>query len=734
MMFAFPTRPAALLSILLAVLLTSCSSSDTSKGVLIPLAPLAPEASETEAHRAFTYPATRRENIVDTYHGTEIVDAYRWLEDDNSDETAEWVKAQNKVTFAFLESIPARKALTKRLTKLWDYEKFGVPHKEGNRYFFSKNDGLQNQSVVYWADSLDAEPKVLLDPNSLSDDGTIALESYTISDDGKYMAYGLQSAGSDWAKWRIREVATGNDLDETLEWIKFSRASWNHKSTGFYYGRYPKPKEGAGLTEENVNQKVYFHKLGTPQSNDAVIFESKDNPKWSSSVGSTEDGRYLVASISKGTGPMNQVHIQDLKAKGRKAGFRPIISSFEAEYRYLGNQGYRFFFRTDNDAPRGRIISLDARKPGLESWKEVVPQGQATLTSANLVGGRLVTNYLRDAKSEIVIRDLTGRELHKVALPGIGSAGGFQGRSQQMETFYSFSTFTSPSEIYRYDFKTGASTLFKRPKVGFDPALYETKQVFYKSKDGTKVPMFLLHKKGLRLDGNNPTILYGYGGFSISLTPQFKVQRIAWLEMGGVIAIPNLRGGGEYGEEWHLAGTKLQKQNVFDDFIAAAEWLIAQNYTSTPKLAISGRSNGGLLVGAVLNQRPELFGAALPGVGVMDMLRFHKFTIGWAWIDDYGSSDDPAEFEALRAYSPYHNLKPVAYPATLVLTADHDDRVVPAHSFKYAAELQRVHTGTSPVMIRIETKSGHGAGKPTSKRIEDAADTYAFLVKTLQMQ
>ncbi len=731
MTFAKTLRP-ALSGALLLALLGSCGS-DAPRNVLIPLVPEATVA-EPGAAETFTYPATRREDVVDTYHGTEIVDSYRWLEDADSPETAEWVAAQNKVTFGFLESIPQREAIVKRLTKLWDYEKFGTPHKEGNRYFYSRNDGLQNQSVIYWAESLEAEPTVLLDPNTLSEDGTVALNDYNISHDGKYMAYGLQSAGSDWAEWRVRDVETGKDLAETLKWVKFSDASWDHKSSGFYYGRYPQPKKGAGLTEANFNQKVYFHKVGTPQSADTMVFETVENPKWMSSAGVSEDGRYLIASVSKGTGPMNQVHVRDLKAKGRKAAFKPIVNVFEAEYAFLGNTGTTFYFRTDNQAPRGRIISLDIRKPGQESWKEIVPQSEATLRSANLVGGKLVTNYLRDAKSEVVIRDLAGKELAQVALPGIGTVKGFGGRSDQMETFYSFGGYTTPVTMYRYDFTSAESSVFKEPKVDFDQALFETKQVFYTSKDGTKVPMFLVHKKGITLDGNNPALLYGYGGFSISLTPRFSVHQIAWFEMGGVLAVPNLRGGGEYGEEWHIAGTKLQKQNVFDDFIAAAEWLIENKYTSTPKLAISGRSNGGLLVGAVMTQRPELFGAALPGVGVLDMLRFHKFTIGWAWVDDYGSSDDEAEFKALRAYSPYHNLREVAYPATLITTADHDDRVVPAHSFKFAAELQRVHTGTTPVMIRIETKSGHGAGKPTSKRIQDAADNYAFLVKELGMQ
>ncbi|MBL4635787.1 MAG: S9 family peptidase, partial [Kofleriaceae bacterium] len=678
----------------------------------------------------FVYPDTRREDVTDTYHGTTVLDAYRWLEDADSDETAQWVKAENKVTFGYLEKIPEREEIRKRLTKLWDYEKFGTPYKEGGRYFYSKNDGLQNQSVLYWAESLDAAPKVLLDPNTLSEDGTIALGGYSISADGKHIAYGLQAAGSDWATWHVRNVDTGKDLEETLSWIKFSGATWDKKNTGFYYGRYPKPK-GASLSEANFNQKIYFHKIGTAQSKDTLVFETAKEPKWSSSSEVSEDGRYLIVSVGKGTGPVNQVHYKDLRAKGKKSGFRSLIGDFDAMYNFLGNSGTKLWFHTDKDAPLGRIISIDLRKPDAKHWQEIVPQADAPLRGASLIGGKLVTTYLRDASSEVIIRDLKGKPLVTLELPGIGTVSGFGGHVKDNETFYSFTSFTTPRRIYQYDMKSGKSTLYKQPKVDFEPSDYEVKQVFYKSKDGTKVPMFITHKKGIKLDGSNPTMLYGYGGFNISLTPYFSVARIIWLEMGGVLAIPNLRGGSEYGETWHEAGTKLKKQNVFDDFIAAAEWLIANKYTSSPKLAISGRSNGGLLVGACMTQRPELFGAALPGVGVLDMLRFHKFTIGWAWIDDYGSSDNAEEFKALYAYSPYHNLKAVKYPSTLITTADHDDRVVPAHSFKFAAELQHLHTGNNPVMIRIETKAGHGAGKPTSKRIQDVADNYAFLVKTL---
>lgn len=691
-----------------------------------------PVATSIIPAKAFAYPTPRRDEQRDNYHGTEVLDAYRWLEDPDSEETRAWVQAENKVTFDYLGSIPEREAIQKRLTQLWDYEKFGTPFKQGGRYFFYRNDGLQNQSVLYWTPSLSAEPRLLLDPNTLSEDGTVALAGTTVSEDGKHLAYGLQAAGSDWAEWHVRNIDTGKDLDDKLEWIKFSRPQWDKKSTGFYYGRYPKPAEGASLTDANFDQKVYFHKLGAPQSEDTLVFETPENPKWSSGASVSEDGRYLLVEVSKGTGPVNQVHFQALGAKNSVV--TPLIGEFDAMYNFLGNQGPIFWFHTDKDAPRGRIIAIDTRKPDPKHWKEIVPEGEATLEAANLVGGKLVTTYLRDAYSEIIIRDLKGKQIKKVDLPGIGSASGFGGKTRDMETFYSFTNFTTPQTIYRYDFKSGKSTVFKQPKVDFDPELYEIKQIFYASKDGTKVPMFITHKKGIELDGQNPTMLYGYGGFNISITPSFSVDRLAWLEMGGVLAIPNLRGGGEYGEEWHLAGTKLNKQNVFDDFIAAAEWLIASKYTSPAKLAISGRSNGGLLVGAAMTQRPELFGAALPGVGVLDMLRFHKFTIGWAWIDDYGSSDDAAEFKALYAYSPYHNLEAVKYPSTLITTADHDDRVVPAHSFKFAAELQRLHTGDNPVMIRIETKAGHGAGKPTSKKIEDIADNHAFLVKTLGME
>jgi prolyl oligopeptidase len=672
------------------------------------------------------YPATRTTNVVDDYHGTPVADPYRWLEDDNSAETKAWVEAQNQVTFGHLETLPLRAPLKSRLTALYNFERYGVPFQQGGRYFFSKNDGLQNQAVLYVADSLDAAPRVLLDPNTLTADGTVALKGYALSEDGAKMAYGLSAAGSDWEEWKVRDVATGQDTGDVLKWVKFSGASWKKDGSGFYYSRYDEPAESAKLTKLNEFQKLYFHQLGTPQSDDKLTYERKDQPKWGFGGSVTDDGRYLVVNVSQGTDTKNRVFFKDLTAPDAKV--IELLNDFDASYNFIGNDGPVFFFTTDLDAPRSRLIALDTTKPARAHWREIIPQSDATLTGANIVGGQLAVEYLRDARSQVQLHDLTGKFMKEIELPGIGSAGGFGGKRADTETFYSFTSFTTPGRIYRYDFKTGASTLWRQPKVDFNPDAYEVKQVFYASKDGTKVPMFITHKKGLKLDGSNPTLLYAYGGFNISLTPAFSVANLAWMELGGVYAVPNLRGGGEYGEEWHQAGTKLRKQNVFDDFIGAAEWLIANRYTSAKQLAISGGSNGGLLVGASITQRPELFGAALPAVGVMDMLRFQKFTIGWAWTSDYGSSDNADEFRALYAYSPLHNLKPgVSYPPTLVTTADHDDRVVPAHSFKFAARLQAVQSGRNPTLIRIETKAGHGAGKPTAKIIEEAADKLAFI-------
>ena len=686
----------------------------------------------------FIYPTTRKTDQVDDYHGTKVADPYRWLEDPDSEETKAWVEAQNQITFGYLGEIQVREKIKQRLTQLWNYEKYGSPFKEGDRYFYFKNDGLQNQSVLYTLTSLDAEPTVLIDPNILSEDGTIALSGLSISEDGKLMAYGLSTSGSDWNDWKVRDVETGNDLSDHLNWVKFSGASWTHDGQGFFYSRYDEPNEATKLEDANYYQKLYYHKLGTPQSEDTLIYHRPDQKEWMFGAGVTEDGRYLIISIDRGTDPKNLVFYKDLQTPD--SPIVELISEFEASYSFIDNDGDIFWFRTDLDAPRGRVIAIDTKNPPLSplangGWKEVIPQAAETLEGIGLLNNQFIADYLKDARSSIKIFNLDGSFVREVELPGIGSAGGFGGKRYDTETFYTFTSFTTPNTIYRYDMVSGESRVFRKANVDFNGDEYETRQVFYSSKDGTQVPMFITHKKGLQLDGNNPTYLYGYGGFNVSLSPNFSISRLVWMEMGGVYAIANLRGGGEYGEDWHQAGTKLNKQNVFDDFIAAAEWLIDNKYTKPQKLAIAGGSNGGLLVGACMTQRPDLFGAAIPAVGVMDMLRFHKFTIGWAWCSDYGSPENSEEFKALYAYSPLHNLKPgTAYPATMITTADHDDRVVPAHSFKFAAALQAAHRGEKPVLIRIETKAGHGAGKPTSKIIEELADEWAFLVRALDVQ
>ena len=678
------------------------------------------------------YPVTRQSDQADDYHGVKVADPYRWLEDDNSAETKAWVEAQNKVTFAYLEQIPQRAAIKTRLTELWNYERYGVPFKQGGHYFIAKNDGLQNQSVLYTMTSLDAEPKLLLDPNKLTADGTVALSGYDISDDGNLMAYGLSTAGSDWQEWKVRDVSTGADLPDHIKWVKFSGASWTQDGKGFYYSRYDEPTEATKLTKANYFHKLYFHRLGTPQLEDKLVYHRPDHKDWNFGGGVTDDGRFLIVTATQGTDPKNRVLYQDLQQPDSPVV--ELLMDFDADYSFIDNDGPVFWFKTDLNAPRHRVIAIDITKPERANWKELIPEAAETLAGAGVVNHQFICSYLKDARSQIKIFGLDGKLISEVALPGIGTAGGFGGKRSDTETFYSFTGYTTPATIYRHDLKTGESSVFRAPSVKFNPADYETKQIFYASKDGTRVPMFISHKKGLELDGKNPTLLYGYGGFNISLTPGFSVASLGWMEMGGVYAVPNLRGGGEYGEQWHEAGTKLKKQNVFDDFIGAAEWLIANKYTSPKQLAIAGGSNGGLLVGACITQRPDLFAATLPAVGVMDMLRFHKFTIGWAWTSDYGSADNADEFRALHAYSPLHNLKPgTKYPATLVTTADHDDRVVPAHSFKFAAKLQETQAGAAPTLIRIETKAGHGAGKPTTKLIEEAADKWAFLVRVLKM-
>ena len=676
------------------------------------------------------YPATTKTNVVDNYHGTLVADPYRWLEDDNSPETKAWVEAQNKVTFAYLNAIPGRDEIHARLKKLWNFERYGVPFKQGSRYFYSRNDGLQNQSVLYTVDSLDAAPRVLLDPNTLAADGTVAIAGMSVSEDGNFLAYGTSASGSDWEEWHVRDVATGQDTADHLRWVKFSGAAWRKDGAGFFYSRYDAPKSGDSLKGLNKFQKLYYHKLGTDQSADELIYERKDQPDWGFGGEVSEDGNYLIISATAGTDPKNRVLYKDLSQPASPVV--ELLMDFDASYNFVGNDGSTFWFKTDLTAPRSRLIGINVTQPQRGNWREWIPQTADTLEGVSLLNNQFVARFLHDAHTVVKIFNLDGSVVREVSLPGLGTAGGFGGKRADTESFYSFTSFTAPGTIYRYDATTGNSSVFRAPKVDFDASRFETRQIFYTSKDGTRVPMFLIHKKGLKLDGNNPTLLYGYGGFSISLTPSFSVSRAAWLEMGGIYALANLRGGGEYGEDWHLAGTKHHKQNVFDDFIAAAEWLAKNNYTSPEKLAIQGGSNGGLLIGACLTQRPELYGAALPAVGVMDMLRFQKFTIGWAWSSDYGSSDDADDFRALYAYSPYHNLKSGAhYPATLITTGDHDDRVVPAHSFKFAARLQEYNRSANPTLIRIETKAGHGAGKPTAKQIEEATDLLVFLKKQL---
>ncbi|MES2739709.1 MAG: prolyl oligopeptidase family serine peptidase [Pseudomonadota bacterium] len=678
-----------------------------------------------------TYPVTKKVDQKDSYHGTVVADPYRWLEDANSADTRDWVLAQNKVTQAYLGQIPGRAAIKARLTALWNYERFSVPVKEGGRYFYSRNDGLQNQAVLYVMDSLAGAPRLLLDPNKLASDGTVALAGTVVSPDGKYLAYGTAASGSDWNVWKVRDIDSGADLDDELKWVKFSSASWTKDGSGFFYSRYDAPQEATKLADVNYYQKLYFHKVGTPQHDDVLVYDRPDHKEWGFGGQVSDDGHYLIISASEGTANKNRVFFKDLRRADSKVV--PLLTAFDAAYRFIDNDGSVFYFNTDQQAPRSRVVAIDSAAPAPDKWKEVVPEARHTLVDASLINQQLVLNYLSDARSLVKVVDLSGKPVREVELPGIGSVAGFAGKRGERETFYSFTSFTTPTTIYRYDLKTGKSSPYRQPTVDFDPRAFETRQQFFTSRDGTRVPMFIVAKKGIKLDGSNPTYLYGYGGFNYSLTPSFSVANLAWMEMGGVFVMANLRGGGEYGEDWHLAGTKLHKQNVFDDFIGAAEWLVANQVTSPAKLAIGGGSNGGLLVGAAITQRPDLFAAAVPQVGVMDMLRFHKFTIGWAWTSDYGSSDNADEFQALLRYSPLHNLKRACYPATMITTADHDDRVVPAHSFKFAATAQAAQIGSAPILIRIDTKAGHGAGKPTTKQIEEVADRWGFLSRALNM-
>jgi len=698
--------------------------------IIIPLLALSLMISCTE--KKLKYTSTAKGNVKDTYFGTEVEDPYRWLEDDNSYETADWVKSQNKLTFGYLSKLPYRAQIRARLTELWDYPKYGVPFKEAGKYFFYKNNGLQNQSVLYMTNDLKAEPKVLFDPNILSADGTEALTGIEISNDEKYLILQVAKSGSDWNEIYVKNIESGEILHDHILWVKFSGISWYQD--GFFYSAYDKPEEGSELSKANEFQKVYFHKLGTEQKDDQLIRSDFSNPKMMFEAGMTEDKRFLLISKSKGTNG-NALEVKDLSKKN--STFVALTDSFEYEFTPIDNLGDEIFVRTNYKAPRYRLIKININHPEEKSWVDVIPEKKDVLESAGLIAGKILITYMTDARSKMEIYSYDGTFDREVQLPGIGSVSGFSGKKSENMAFYGYTSFNTPGEIYKYDFTTNQSSLYFRPEVKFNPDDFEVKQEFYASKDGTKIPMFIVHKKGLELNGNNPTLLYGYGGFNISMTPSFSVSRIAFIEAGGVLAIANLRGGGEYGEDWHLAGTKLRKQNVFDDFIAAAEYLISQKYTSSQKLAIQGGSNGGLLIGAVVNQRPDLFKVALPAVGVMDMLRYQNFTIGWAWASDYGTSIDSEEmFKYLNAYSPYENIKKEGqYPAILATTADHDDRVVPAHTFKYMARMQEYNPKNKlPLLVRIDTNAGHGAGKPTAKQIDEYTDLWSFVFYHLGMK
>lgn len=675
------------------------------------------------------YPESIRENATDNYFGTDINDPYRWLENDTAASVIKWVDAQNDITFDYLSHIPYREQIRKRLTEIWNYPKYSSPFKEGEWYYFFKNDGLQNQSVLYRQKGLDATPEIFLDPNTLTSDGTASLASITFSKDHKLCAIGIAQSGSDWNEIVVMDVTTKQYLKDKIEWVKFSGATW--QGNGFYYSRYDEPAKGKAYSNQNEFMKIYYHKIGNSQQQDELVYEDKAHPLRYFNAAITEDERFMLIYVSEGTHG-NEILIKDLN-KGEKT-FRTLFKGFENNYAVIDNIGDRILATTDKGSPKYRLIELDPTKPEENNWKTIVAESADLLEGVSYWNGKLFLSYLKDASTRLFRTNADGSEKEEIKLPGIGTASLIGGKKEDTESFYTFTSFTNPGEIYRYELTSGKSTLFRKTEVGFNTDQFETKQVFYTSKDGTKIPLFIIHKKGIKLDGNNPTLLYGYGGFNISLTPSFSISRIYFLEQGGVYAIANLRGGGEYGEDWHKAGMLEKKQNVFDDFIAAAQYLIDEKYTSAEKLAINGGSNGGLLVGACMTQRPNLFKVAIPAVGVLDMLRYHKFTIGWGWAGEYGSSDSANQFDFLIKYSPLHNVKEaVNYPATMIMTADHDDRVVPAHSFKFAAELQaKQKKAGNPILIRIDKKAGHGAGKPTTKLIDDATDFWSFVLWNLQ--
>lgn len=686
------------------------------------------------------YPKSKVVDQIDDYHGTKINDPFRWLEDVDSQDTKNWVGEQNKLTFEYLESIPARARFKQRLTELWNFERYGLPRQYGNTYFYTYNNGLQNQNVLYTASSIDdaglATQKLLLDPNSLSQDGTVALSSYVPSDDGKYLAYGVAESGSDWNVWRVRDVATAQDLSDTIRWVKFSSVAWTSDHLGFFYSRYDEPKENE-FTGVNYFQKLYYHRIGTDQSQDILVYERPDQKEWGFGASVSDDGKYLAISVWRGTEKKSLFFYAPI-ADGKiptKQQVVELISDFNADWQFLGNDGKRFYFETDDSAPKHRIVAIDLNTPDAKDWKTLVPESEHSIESSSLLGDRFLVHYIQDATSTVKEFSIDGKPGQELNIPSLGTVAGFEGKRSAKETFFTFTNYITPPTVVRLDLVSLKSTTWKSPKVAFDPANYLTERVFYTSKDGTRIPMILSRKKGIDKNGQIPTILYGYGGFNISITPNFSPANVAWMEQGGMYAVANLRGGGEYGRDWHESGMLENKQRVFDDFIGAAEYLIKESYTSSSKLAISGRSNGGLLVGATMTQRPDLFAVALPAVGVMDMLRFHKFTIGWAWVSEFGSSETPEHFQNLLRYSPLHRLKPgTRYPATLITTGDHDDRVVPGHSYKFAARLQSCQSGTRPTLIRIETSAGHGAGTPVAKLIDTAADTLGFVWKNFGLE
>jgi prolyl oligopeptidase len=667
------------------------------------------------------YPVAKKVDHVDDYFGTNVEDPYRWMEDNSTEEIKDWIAKENEVTFSYLDRIPFREKIRARLNEVWNYPKYTAPNKAGEYYFFYKNDGLQNQSILYIQKGIDGTPELFLDPNTLSADGTSSISTTSISKDAKYFVYGVSKAGSDWNEFFVIDIATKTKMNDHLQWVKFSGASWY--KNGFYYNRYDAPEAGKELTSKNESPKVYYHVVGTDQSADKLIYEDKEHPEFSTSFYTSEDQRFLYMSKGKRDSNGGELYYKDL-SKGDKE-FKPIVKGFDIDYSVINNIDDEIYLSTNKDAPKNKVIKFNTKD---NTFTEVIPEQNEVLANVSISHGKFLVQYMKDASDRIYTYDLNGKLINEIQLPTFGTVSGFGAELSESEIYFAFTSFLYPAVIMKYDIVNNKLSMFRKSEVKFNPDDYETKQVFYPSKDGTKIPMFIVHKKGLKLDGNNPTLLYAYGGFNISLKPTFSTSNIILLENGGVYALANLRGGGEYGEDWHQGGTKLNKQNVFDDFIAAGEYLVSNGYTSPKYLACEGGSNGGLLIGAVLNQRPDLFRVAFPAVGVMDMLRFHKFTIGWAWVTDYGSSDDETQFKYLLGYSPYHNLKSgLNYPATMVTTSDHDDRVVPAHSFKYAASLQEVYKGDNPVLIRVEVNAGHGAGRPTKMVIDAITDKWSFM-------